>query len=137
MMEFHISRASRRRFGVDDVLFSFSGNVIFGDVAASRKLAQRMNEVRAEETPGAEIVNAGALYAMGLIDELSHAMVEVYRQKVDRAVFAEAIRWMSARVEPAKLDVLLLAFVEQFPTVAVYHGLMTPGEWLAAGSQPG
>ena len=131
-MEFHISRASRTHvYGVDDLLFSFSGNVIFADVAASRKLARRMNEVRAQETQGAEIVNAGALYAMGLIDELSHAMVDVYRQRVDRAVFAEAIRWMAARVEPANLDLLLLAFVEQFPTVEIYHGLITPAEWLA------
>ena len=130
-MEFHISRASRKRFGVDDLLFSFSGNVIFADVAASRKLAQRMNEVRAQEGGAAEIANAGALFAMGLIDELSHAMVEAYRQRVDRAVFAEAIGWMASRVEPAKLEELLLAFVEKFPTVEVYHGLMTAGEWLA------
>lgn len=136
-MEFHISRASRKRFGVDGLLFSFSGNVIFADVAATRKLAQRMNEVRAQEdaegskAQGAEIVNAGALYAMGLIDELSHAIVKVYRQRVDRAVFAEATRWISERVEPAKLEQLLLAFVEQFPTVEVFHGLLTPEDWLA------
>jgi len=136
-MEFHISRACRKRFGVDDKLFSFSGNVIFADVAASRKLAQRMNEVRAQETAAApeaknaEVVNAGALYAMGLIDELSHAMVEVYRKRVDPAVFAEAIAWMAERVEPAKLEQTLLAFVEQFPTTEVYQGLITPGEWLA------
>ncbi len=130
-MEFHISRASRKRFGVDDLLFSFSGNVLFADVAASRTLAQRMNELRAAEGPSKEIVNAGALFAMGLIDELSHAMVAQYRARIDAAVFAEGIRWMAERVEPAKLDQLLLTFVDHFPTTEVFHGLLTPDVWLA------
>ena len=40
------SRAVRDRLELDDLLFGFSGNVVFGNVAASRKLAQKMNEAR-------------------------------------------------------------------------------------------
>ena len=37
-MEFHISRAFREKLALDDRLFEFDGNVIFGDVAASREM---------------------------------------------------------------------------------------------------
>ena len=43
-MEFHISRAVREKLNVDDLLFSYTGNVVFGNVAASRKLASQLNE---------------------------------------------------------------------------------------------
>ncbi len=131
MMEFHISRAARTRFKVDDVLFSVSGNVVFADVGASRRLAQGTNEARAAEGPGREIANAGALYAMGLLDELSHLMVAEYRKGVDPLVFAEGLRWLGEQVKPAEMDRLLVRFAEEFPTVAVFRGEMTAEEWLA------
>ena len=88
-MEFHISRTVRDRLKLDDTLFRYTGDVVFGNVAASRKLAQKMNEVRQERGADAKpelVVNAGALFAMGLIDELNHAMVAKYRKEVDPAV---------------------------------------------------
>ena len=42
-MEFHIARAVRERVQLDELLFSFTGNVLFANVAASRKLTQRLN----------------------------------------------------------------------------------------------
>ena len=87
-MEFHISRSIRERLGLNEVLFSFTGNVVFANVAAARKLAQDLNALREsepgtrDETPEQKIagqVNAGALFAMGMIDELSHALVARYR----------------------------------------------------------
>jgi hypothetical protein len=95
-MEFHISKAIRDTVGLDDVLFSFTGNVVFANVAASRRLAQLLNELPGARKAEAEPVNAGALFAMGLIDELSHALVARYRKETDPAVMAEAVRcWAS------------------------------------------
>ena len=45
-MEFHISRAVREATQVDDILFSTTGNVVFANVAASRKLAEALNRTR-------------------------------------------------------------------------------------------
>ena len=75
-------------------------------------------------------MNAGALFAMGMIDELNHALVARYRREIDPSVLSEAIRWFAAKIEPANLERLLLAFVEQFPNVAVYQGKQTAAEWL-------
>jgi glycosidase len=130
-MEFHISRAIREKLDVGDLLFSYTGNVIFADVAASRRLAIQLNKARGAEADPAKTIHAGALFAMGLIDELNHALVARYRKEIDPAVHSEALRWFAAKVEPANMERLLLAFVEQFPNVAVYRGELTPAEWLS------
>ena len=43
-MEFHISREIRDRLELDDLLFSYTGNVVFANVAAARKMAQALNK---------------------------------------------------------------------------------------------
>jgi glycosidase len=129
-MEFHISRAVREATQVDDLLFGYSGNVVFANVAASRKLAEALNKARGPNADPSGAFNAGALFAMGLIDELSHALVARYRKQIDPSVLSEAMRWFSAHIEPQKLERLLLAFAEQFPTVAVFRGETTAANWL-------
>jgi glycosidase len=129
-MEFHISRAIREKLAIDDLLFSYTGNVVFADVTASRKLALGLNKALGTENDPAKTINAGALFAMGLIDELNHALVARYRKTIDPAVHSEALRWFAARVEPENMERLLLAFVEQFPNVAVFRGQQTSAEWL-------
>jgi len=131
-MEFHISRAVREKLDMDDLLFSYTGNVVFGNVAASRRLAQQLNNAHGSDSSTA--VNAGALFAMGLIDELSHAMVARYRKEIDPSVLTEAVRWFAAQAQPAELEKLLLTFTRQFPNVAVYRGELTAEEWLKGTS---
>jgi glycosidase len=134
-MEFHISRAVRDRLGLDELLFSYSGNVVFGNLAAGRTLAQKMNEARGADADPAGIVNGGALFAMGLIDELNHALVARYRTDVDPNVLSEAVQWFARQGEPAELERLLLTFTQQFPNVAVYQGKLTAAEWLKGSTE--
>jgi glycosidase len=144
-MEFHISRAVREATQVDDLLFSTTGNVVFANVAASRKLAEALNRSRKDgarkngardaDAGPAGTINAGALFAMGLIDELSHALVARYRKQIDPAVLSEAMRWFAAQVDgdktkTSKMDALLLAFTEQFPNVAIFRGEISAADWL-------
>src|ERR1700749_1300858 len=136
-MEFHIARVFRDRFQLRDLLFSYTGNVIFANVAASRHLAQQMNDARvamggptAQEDPSA-VIHAGQLFAMGLIDELSHAVVERYRKQQDPDVLKDALRWFGERVGAENVDALLLSFTERFPNVAIYNNKLTAKEWLA------
>ena len=129
-MEFHISGAIRKKLNLEDLLFSFEGNVVFANVAASRTLAQRLNELQRSETDPHPPVNAAALFAMGLIDELSHALIARYRHDIDPAVMSEAVRWFSGQLTAAEIERLLLAFVEQFPSVSVYRGDLSAAQWL-------
>lgn len=133
-MEFHISRAARERYKVDGTLFNYVGNVVFGDVLAARKLAARMSDVRQAEAQAgetAEVVNAGALFAMGLIDELSHAVIKKFRETVDPEVLPAALQWFASGVMEENVAGLLRAFTEQFPNTDVFQGKETVPEWLA------
>ena len=98
------------------------GNVIFANVAASRRLAQALNELRGSESDPERVVHAGALFAMGLIDELNHALVASYRKQIDPAVFSQALQWFAAQAKPEDLEKLLLQFTAEFPNTAIFRG---------------
>ena len=131
MMEFHISKKARERYQFDETLFSYNGNVVFGDLSACRAFAHKMNQVREVDKHPERVVHAGSLFAMGLIDEASHVLMAQYRKQFDPEVMTAALDWFSARVGADQLDKLLLTFVEQFPGQSVMRGQETPREWLA------
>jgi hypothetical protein len=128
MMEFHIAREVRDRYQVSDTLFNFVGNVIFADLASCRELAYRMTEVRT--AAGLDPIHPGALFAMGLIDEISHAIVARYRQSRDPQVSHAALQWFSQRVGDDNVEKLLRTFVQEFPNVAIYRGEVSLDRWL-------
>src|ERR1700685_1568604 len=114
MMEFHISRNARERYQFAEPLFSYTGNVVFANMAACREFAHRMNRVREVEKHPERAAHAGQLYAMGLIDEASHALMARYREQFDPEVFTSALDFFSAQVGAEALDKMLLTFVEHF-----------------------
>jgi hypothetical protein len=132
-MEFHVSRAVRTKFDAHDLLFSYAGNAIFVNLAATREFARKFNDVRALNGETGPILHSGALFAMGLIDELSHALVARYRNTTDPAVLADGLRFLGAREpDPSVIEHLLYAFTDQFPNTAVFNGQESPADWLAA-----
>ena len=60
-MEFHIARSLRERLKLDEVLFSYTGNAIFANVAAARKLALGLNELRGQTADTAQSVHGADL----------------------------------------------------------------------------
>src|SRR5262245_49316237 len=129
--EFHIARAARDRYGFSDRLFSVTANVVLADLAASRALAQRMNAVRGADQDPARIVHPGALNAMGLIDEVTHLVIALYRERRDARATLDALQWFGGRLGQAGLDTTLRAFADHFPTIAVYRGAQSAEQWLA------
>lgn len=129
--EFHIARAARDRYGFADQLFSVTANVVIVDLAASRDLAHRMNAVRDAAHHPDRIVHPGALNAMGIIDEVTHLVLALYRDRRDPRAMLDACRWLETRVGRDAFDATLLAFADQFPTTAVYRGLESASDWLA------
>lgn len=133
-MELHIRAAVRRRYGVDQALFQSSGNVLLGNPAAVRALTQAINERRRADGGSLPPVRAGQLYAFGLIDEIMHYVVSVYRRDVD----ADALTGCDARIagtlgETATTQ-LYARFVEEFPPTAVYRGELSSEDYLAGTS---
>jgi len=132
--EFHVSRAARDRYQFEDTLFSLAGNVVFANLPASRRFAEKMNRLRDVENHPEQTVHPGALNAMGLIDEALHLVTALYRQQRDPAALVEALGWFEARLGRDALDRALLAFADHFPTVEVYRGRHSAALWLAAGT---
>lgn len=132
--EFHVSRVARDRYGFEEALFSVTGNVVFANLAAAREFAYRMNRARNTEKHPELAVHPGALNAMGLIDEALHVLVAIYREKRDPRVMVDGLSWFESRLGREKLERILLAFAEQFPTVAVYRGQQSTEEWLKAAT---
>ena len=125
MMEFHIARKARERYQFAESLFSFTGNVVFANLAGAREFAHRMNQTRNVEQHPEQAVHGGQLYAMGLIDEASHVLMARYRERFDPAVMSQALEWFSGIVGAEPLGRMLLTFVEEFPGASVMRGQMS------------
>jgi hypothetical protein len=119
-MEFHISRQARVRYRFDDSLFTLSGNVLFANFHAARVFAQKMNDKRDLVSFPEQAVKAGQINAMGLIDEISHTIVQSYRQQGNSDVMQQALEWLYDRVGQQATDAALRKFADQFPPLAVY-----------------
>jgi glycosidase len=129
--EFHVSRAVRDKYRFDEELFSWNGNVLFANIAASRKFANQVNQVRNTQNNPELAMHPGALNAMGLIDEALHAVVERYRLERDPKAMVDALGWFEGRIGREALDKALLTFSEDFPGIEVYRRKQKAAEWLA------
>ena len=127
LREFHVSRRVREACGLDESLFTFSGNVVFADFRAARDFAHRLNEHR----PAERAAGASDIYALGLIDEALHLVVARHRREVAPQLWTDAIAFLGEEVGQGPLDEMLLAFVEEFPPTPVFRGEITAVQYLA------
>ena len=125
--EFHVSRKVREAYGLEESLFSISGNVVFADFHAAKTFAHQLNELR----PAEQAVSASDIYALGLIDEALHLIVARHRRETAPQLWTEAIGLLGAEVGDGPLDEMLVTFVEEFPPTPVFRGELTAEEYLA------
>ena len=121
-MEFHISRKARDLYQFDESLYSLSGNIIFLNFHAARLFAQRMNEKKDLISFPDRAIKAGQINAMGLIDEILHYVVGLYRDEKNPKVIQQALDWLYEKLGKQKVEEVLRQFAEEFPAVAVYRG---------------
>jgi hypothetical protein len=130
-MEFHISRQARDRYQFDALLFSISGNVIFANSHAARVFAQKVNDTRDLVSFPEQAVKAGQLNAMGMLDEILHYVVGLYRKQENAEVMRQALSWLEEKLGQEAVDSALHKFVDDFPPVAVYQRQIDPDAYLA------
>ena len=130
MFEFHISRQARDRYQFDQNLFNLQGNVIFANFHAARLFAQKMNLTRDLVNFPEQAIRAGQINAMGLVDEILHQVIFLYRQENHPQIMEEALAWLKERVGERELDRTLLEFSYDFPPIAVYRKQQTTIEYL-------
>jgi predicted flap endonuclease-1-like 5' DNA nuclease/glycosidase len=127
--EFHVSRAAREEYDFDLDLFSSSGNVVFANFAAARGFAAKLNA----KNP-ARGVRAGDVNAMGLIDEVMHALVEEYRLRHNPKLWLEALALLESQIGVERVNTALLEFGGRFPPLAVFTGAVKLEAYLAGSS---
>jgi hypothetical protein len=121
-MEFHISRQARERYNFDQSLFSLSGNVIFANFHAVRTFAQKINQRRDLVNYPERAVQAGQINAMGMIDEILHHVIQMYRQQKNPQVMQAALLDLREQIGSKELERTLRQFVIEFPPLSVYRG---------------
>lgn len=118
--EFHVGRAARQQYGIDRSLYRLSGDVVIPDMQTTRKLAHKMNQNRDLIRNPASAVRAGDVHAMGLIDEIMHHVMDLYRREHGQALLGECLSELSASLGAGAVDHLLTRFGELFPPTPVY-----------------
>ncbi len=121
LMEFHISRMARDRYQFEESLFSLIGNVIFANFRAVRMFAQKMNEKKDLVHFPEQAVIPGQINAMGLIDEILHFVVGLYRNEKNSQVMGEALDRLNQTLGKTAVDKALRRFSEEFPPLTVYR----------------
>ncbi len=121
IFEFHISRQARDHYQFDELIFGQAGNVIFANFHAARVFATKINQKRDVINFPENVVRAGQINAMGLIDEILHMVVQLYRQQIKSQVMQEALDWIMGMLGKEEVDHTLLQFIQEFPPIAVYR----------------
>jgi len=121
VMEFHVSRKARDLYQFDHSLFSLSGNVLFPNFHAARVFSQKINERRDLVNFPEQAIKAGQINAMGLIDEILHYIVGLYRDQKNSQAMKQALDWLYEKIGKSTVDEALRKFADEFPTVALYR----------------
>ncbi|MDR3199972.1 MAG: alpha-amylase, partial [Spirochaetales bacterium] len=135
--EFHISRAAREKYAFDEALYGLSGNVVLVNFPAVREFAAKVNEKRNAARHPEKAIRAGYLHAMGLIDEILHYVVKLYREKFGKDIMTKALQSIRGSLGEEKLNECLLGFVREFPPIRVHRGETSAEEYLADKAQDG
>ncbi len=128
--EFHISRSARDFYQFDQSLYALSGNVIFANFHAVRLFAQKMNDKQDLVNFPERAVKAGQINAMGLIDEIMHYVVLLYREQRKPDVLGQALEQLDGEFGREAVDATLLKFADDFPPLAVYRREIALDEYI-------
>ena len=129
--EFHVSADARARFRLSETLFELSGNVILANLRAVRGLAAEMTARRRADGVANATVSPGELNALGLVDEILHAVVGLYREQEDPEAIDDALDHLDELLGAEAIDATLARFTEWFPPLAVHRGQLTALDYLA------
>ncbi len=130
VFEFHISKKSRDRYQFGELLLATKGQVVLSDFHTVRRFAGRMNEVRQTGVEPEKTVWAGDLNAMGLIDEILHCVLGLYRKEMNPQAFELALKWLNENLGNDLVERTVLRFLELFPPLEVYLGKQSVTEYL-------
>ena len=135
---FHVSRDARVRYELNEDMFALRGTLLIADFAQAQTIAHRINQKRDVAHYPHLAVKAGDLYAAGLIHEILHLALQLYKETIKATVIHDAEQHVSTSVGHAPLHETQRAFTEYFPPKDVYAKRITPEAYLnsSTGQRP-
>lgn len=135
LLEFHICRQARDTYQFEESIYTYSGNVVFGNIHAARVFAQKMNAKRDLILHPEQAVKASHVNAMALIDEILHLVLEEYRQRVNPQLMQNALTYLEAEIGRSEVDQAILLFSQNFPTLDVFRNRQALDDYLTGSSR--
>ena len=129
--QFHISKFARIKYQFDETIFEIKGNAVLADQMAARVFAQKINDQQDLSAHPEKAIRASHVYAMGLLDEVLHLVLGLYKTQIDTEVLQKAWDWLLRSLGKETLDQLMQQFLYQFPSVPVFQDDESIGEYLA------
>lgn len=124
--EFHIAKEIRKKYNVDEELFSLSGNVLFTDFRAVRSFVKKVNAIRDPKNH----IATGQLNAAGLIDEIYHYIFRLYEIQANPGVFKKALNHLNNKIGEDDVRKILFEFISIFPCVDLYRERISAFDYL-------
>ncbi len=135
MFEFHISRYARDKYRFDQSIYQFTGNAILGDFNSARDFAHKINTYRDLIRFPEQAVRASDINALGLIDEILHALIAEYRTSVNPGALERVLQLLEGEFGTKAVSQILFQFTGNFPPVAVYQKDETVEGYLAGETE--
>lgn len=126
IFEFHIAKEVRKKYGLDNSLFSINGNVVLADFRTVRLFTQKINANREVK----DHVVPGQINAAGLLDEIYHFLFRLYEMQINPGVFKKALVNLNSTLGEEETQKLLIEFVTLFPPTDVYTGTISPYNYI-------
>ncbi len=128
--EFHTSSEARKKYKLDENLFTLTGDLIVADFSQARKLADKINLVKKEEKHQQTLTTPGQINALGLIHEILHFLLGYYEEKINPGVFTRSLKHFKENLTIKETDKVLLNFIKEFPPLDVYKGQIEAEDYL-------
>ncbi len=122
-----ISRQARDTYKFSPNIYTPEGRVKLTEFADAREFAAQMSAVRGSPVP------AGEINALGIMDEVLRVIIRQYELQ-NPGVMERALQNLAGKLGPDSTEVVLTAFVSEFPPQAVYRAEQAPRSWLAAST---
>ncbi|MEW6717173.1 MAG: alpha-amylase family glycosyl hydrolase [Chloroflexota bacterium] len=129
--EFHISRDLRKRYNLNEALFSLQGDTVIADINTARQLTHKLSTDKDITAP----IQASELYALGLIDEIFHYVIHLYHEQIDLHTLEQAYLQLCGELGEKTVYETLRAFSTEFPPLMVYRNELSPEEYLKGSTE--
>lgn len=129
---FHISRKARDYYLLEDEFLSIQGHTLFGSLQKAQEFAKKINRKRDAEAavPEKRPVLPAQLFAVGLLHEVYHYVISVYRRDKNPTVFQACDERLKGLFGDQPLTQTLVQFTDIFPPLPIYRGELPVTEFL-------